>query len=132
MILPILVAAIALFVFGSLWYTVIFGKMWSNLMNFTPEAMEKAKAGGMAGKMVTMFVLNLLTVVSISYLAPQLLALSFEEFFLSIFIIWLGFSFPLLMGGYLWEGKSWKLVLLNAVYGILSLKLVSAIIYFWQ
>ena len=101
-------------------------------MSFTPEAMEKAKEGGMAGKMITMFALNLLTVVSVSYPLPQVLALSFEEFFLTLFIIWLGFSFPLLMRGYLWEGKSWKLVLLNAVYGILSLKLVSAIIYFWQ
>ena len=88
--------------------------------------------GGMAGKMIIMFLLNFLTVVSVTYLLPQVLALSFKEFFLTIFIIWLGFSFPLLMGGYLWEGKSWKLVLLNAMYGILSLKLVSAIIYFWQ
>ena len=130
--ISIIVPTLALFAFGSLWYTVIFGKVWSKLMGFTPEQMEKAKAGGMAGKMIMMFVLNLLTVVSVSYLVPQLLAFRFKEFFLSIFIIWLGFSFPLLMGGYLWEGKSWKLVLLNAVYGILSLKLISAIIYFWQ
>ena len=132
MISHIVVSAIALFAFGALWYTVIFGRTWSKLMGRTPEQMEKAMAGGMAGKMVIMFVLNLLTVVSVTYIAPQLLSFSFKEFFLSIFIIWLGFSFPLLMGVYLWEGKSWKLVLMNAVYGILSLKLVSAIIYFWQ
>ena len=128
----ILVSAVALFVFGSLWYTVIFGKVWSKLMNFTPEQMEQAKKGGMAGKMVVMFILNLLTVLSVAYIAPQVLAFSFGEFFTTMFIIWLGFSLPLLMGGYLWEGKSWKLVLLNAVYGVLSLKLISAIIYFWK
>ena len=132
MISHILVSAVALFIFGALWYTVIFGKMWSRLMSLAPEAMQKSKEEGMTGKMIIMFLLNLLTVVSVSYLVPQLLALSFKEFFLSIFVIWLGFSFPLLMGGYLWEGKSWKLVVLNTVYGILSLKLVSAIIYFWQ
>ena len=129
--ISIIVPALALFAFGSLWYTVVFGKVWSRLMGFTSEQMEKAKAGGMAGKMIMMFVLNLLTVVSVAYLVPQLLAFSFKEFFLSIFIIWLGFSFPLLMGTYLWEGKSWKLVLLNVVYGVLSLKLVAAIIYYW-
>ena len=128
----ILVSAVALFIFGALWYTVIFGKVWSRLMGFTPEQMEQAKKGGMAGKMVIMFILNLLTVLSVSYLLPQVLALSFREFFLTIFIIWLGFSLPLLMGPYLWEGKSWKIVLLNVVYWVLSLKLVSAIIYFWQ
>ena len=128
----IIVSAIALFIFGALWYTIIFGRTWSKLMGMSPEQMEKAKKGGMAGKMVVMFILNLLTVLSVSYLLPQVLALSFKEFYITIFIIWLGFSFPLLMGGYLWEGRSWKLVLLNAVYGILSLKLVSAIIYFWK
>ena len=128
----IVVSAVALFIFGALWYTVIFGKIWSKLMGMTSEQMEQAKKGGMVGKMVIMFVLNLLTVLSVSYLLPRVLDLSFREFYTTIFIIWLGFSFPLLMGGYLWEGKSWKLVLLNAVYGVLSLKLVSAIIYFWK
>lgn len=120
-----------MFLFGALWYTFLFGKIWSELMGFTEEAMEKAKQGGMLGKMVIMFILNIISVSVIYYLLPQILALTFISFLLTTIIILFGFSFPVYMGAYLWEGKSWKLVCFNTVYGVLSFSIASAVIYFW-
>lgn len=126
----ILISSIATFIFGSLWYTVIFGRVWERLMGFTPEMMERAKQGSMAGKMVIMFVMNVLTASVLYYLQPMLLVLSFSEFICVTLVIWVGFNFPVLMGAYLWEGKSIRLVLLNTAYGLLSFGILSAIIYY--
>ena len=128
--ISILVAAVSSFIFGFVWYTVIWGRTWERLMNFTPEAMEKAKQGGMAGKMMLMFLLNL-TLASIMYfLFPILLPLSYSQFLLLSLVIFLGFSFPIYMNAYLWESKSLSLVLLNTVYGVLNMAIISAVIYF--
>ena len=130
--LTIIAGAVATFVFGALWYTVVFGRKWSSLMGFTAEQSARAKEGGMAGKMVIMFLMNILTVLSVAYLLPQLFILSYSEFTTAIFVVWLGFTFPIMMGPYLWEGKSWKLVVLNVAYSLISFKIIAAIIYFWQ
>lgn len=132
MILPILAGAVAIFVFGFLWYTFIFGKTWTKLMGFTPEAMTKAKEGGMAGKMVAMFALNIITASVLYYLLPNILVFTFAEFLCMTLVVWLGFTFPVLVGPVLWEGKSWKLVALNATHGIIAVAILSAIIYYLQ
>ena len=106
----ILVAAIAMFAVGALWFTVIFGRLWSRLMNFTPEASAKAMQGGMTTKMIAMFTLNL---ISASVL-PMFLLLSYSQFLFVVFIIWIGFTLPAPVNTYLWEGKSLKLVAINA------------------
>lgn len=130
--LSIFIGAVTLFIFGALWYTVLFGKMWASLMQFTPEQMAKSKSESMVLKLAIMFLLNLITASTVYYLFPQLLALSFGEFLHTILIIWVGFIFPLYVGQSLWEGKSWKLVVLNSVGSILSFVFVSGAIYFMQ
>src|SRR5262245_50939413 len=41
----ILVTAVAIFVIGALWYTVLFGKMWTEAHAYTPEQLEGMKQG---------------------------------------------------------------------------------------
>jgi hypothetical protein len=110
----IIVGAIVMFVIGAVWFTVLFGKIWSRLMNRTPEQMAKQKADGMGGKMVVMFILNLISASVLHYLLPITMALSIGEFLTIMVIIWLGFTLPSLANTYLWEGKSTKFVLINA------------------
>lgn len=43
-ILAIVLAAIAAYAFGAIWYGPIFGKQWQSLNNFGNDFMEKAKA----------------------------------------------------------------------------------------
>ncbi len=130
--LSIIVTAVALFAFGALWYTVLFGKLWVKLMDFSPEQMAKGKSEGMAKPMVINFVLNLITAKVVYFLFPVLLAVSFGEFLMTVLVIWLGFSFPIYANQALWEKKSWKVVLLNSVQGILYFTLASAIIFYMR
>ena len=128
----IIVGAVATFVFGFLWYGPLFGKQWMKLSGNTPEKMEGGKMEGMAGKMVTSAVLSLITSGVVSWLLPVLAPVSFEDFLKWILLIWLGFIFPMLMRGNLWEKKSLNLVLFYVVETALGFTLLSAIIYYWK
>lgn len=125
----ILVGAIVMFAVGAIWFTVLFGKLWTRLMNFSPEASAKATQGGMASKMIVMFILNIISVSVLYYLLPLLLALSYRVFLETIFIIWLGFTLPSLINTYLWEGKSWKLVAINAGGSLATFIAGSVVVY---
>jgi hypothetical protein len=130
--MAILVASVALFIFGALWYTVLFGKFWAKLMEFTPEQLAKGKEEGMAKPLIVNFLLNLLTACVIYYLYPQILAVSFSEFIKVILVIWLGFGFPVYVNQALWEKKSWKLVVLNSIHGIIYFTIAGSVIYYLQ
>ena len=112
--LSILVASVVMFIIGGFCFTALFGKTWSHLMNFSPEHMLRARESGMTSKMIMMFVLNVISVAVISYLLPQLIATSTSQFVTAVFVVWIGFTLPSLVNTYLWEGKSWKLVAINA------------------
>ncbi len=112
--LAIIVSSIVMFVVGALWFTVLFGKVWSRLMNRTPEAMENYKAQGMGPKMVIMFVLNIVSSIVLSHIISQFAVITAMQYVFFIIVIWLGFTLPSLVNTYLWEGKSMKLVLINA------------------
>ena len=112
--LSIIVGSIVMFAIGAVWFTVLFGKIWSKLMNFTPEQNEMSKKAGMASKMVVMFVLNVIATWVLYYILSQVIVFSYGEFFVVMLIVWLGFTLPSLVNTYLWEGKSLKLVAINA------------------
>lgn len=112
--LAIFVGAIAMFAVGAVWFTVLFGITWSKLMHRTPEDIARVKEQGMAKQMVIMFLLNLVSVSVLYYLVPQLRALTVGEFVVSVLLVWIGFTLPPLVNTYLWEGKSLKLVAINA------------------
>ena len=130
--LSIIVGAFVIFVFGALWFTVLFGKTWAKLMDFNPAGDQEAKKMGMTKSLIANFLLNVLVASVVYYLFPQLFSVSFGDFLKVIFIIWLGFSFPIYANSALWERKSWKLVVINSVQSIISFALVSGIVYFMQ
>ncbi len=135
--LSILVGAVVAFAFGALWFTVLFGRTWAKLMGFTADKMTaeeqaEAKKMGMTVPLILNFITNVIFVSVVSYLFPQLLAISFYEFLKVLLIIWLGFSFPIYANSAIWERKSWKLVVINSAQGIIATILVSSVIYYMQ
>ena len=128
--LSILISSIAIFAFGALWFTLLFGKTWAKLMDFNPAGDAKAKQMGMVKPLIINFLLNVLVASVLYYIYPQLLVLSFTDFLKTILIIWLGFSFPIYANSAVWERKSWKLVFINSTQSIISFIILSSIIYF--
>src|ERR1051325_5495316 len=129
--LAVLVSAIAAFVLGFLWHGLIFGKVWIRLSGFTEAHMAAAKAKGMTGSYILAFVGNLVmayvlahaVIFGSAYLNTTGVSMGLSAGFWN----WIGFIAPVTLGMVLWQGKPWKLWLLNNGYYLLALLVMGII-----
>ena len=134
--LAVLVAAIVNMVVGSLWFGPLFGKPWMKLSGITQEDIKKAKARGMAKAYALAFVGALL----MAYVLAHNVELGRTYFHMSSLVTgfnagfwaWVGFVVPVTMGAVLWEGKSWKLWVLNSFYYLIVLVLNGLLLSYWM
>ncbi len=120
-ILALVTAVVASFIFGYLWYGPLFGKTWAHLMGLKMDGNCKPKASA--------FVLTLLGTVLTTFVFAYILhAAAFPCNFSAAFFIWIGFYLPLLFSSVAWEGKPLKLFAINAVYYLLNLQLIAAVV----
>ena len=134
--LAVLASGVASMILGYLWYGPLFGKMWIALSGMSPDKIEAAKAKGMTTSYALMFVGSLVMAYILSH------ALVFAASFLGTegvnaglmtgFWNWLGFIAPVTLGSVLWEGKSWKLWLLNNAYYLVLLLIMGVILAVWR
>lgn len=129
--IPMLVAAVAAFIFAAIWFTFLFGKTWAKLMNFGDADITK-ESSGMAKPMVMNFVVTFLSAWSVSTLVSKIPTLSFVDFLVTALIVWIGFSFPIYANAAIWERKSWKLVLINSAHSLIFFTIISAIVFNWR
>jgi hypothetical protein len=126
----VLVAALGSFFIGFMWFGPLFGKIWMDLMKFTPEHIEEGKKQGMMKPMLISVVSSLVSAFVFFSLADALLITNFAEAVTIGFWIWLGFSLPIFLNTVLWEGKSWKLFWLSSTH-ILAAIVFTAAVYSW-
>lgn len=134
--LAVLVGAVINMIIGSLWYGPVFGKQWQALMGWGPERMAQMKAEGadkgmwkkylvaFVGGFVMSFVLWHSLVFAIGFMQEGGVWKGVEGAFWN----WLGFVVPVILGTFLWEGKSFKLFVLNIGYYLVSLVMVGAVL----
>lgn len=131
-IIAVLIAVVANFVLGFIWYTPLFGKAWGKEMGHDPneEPDKKALLKGMAFMVIGNFLFawvfahNLAAwqyVPGVEDIGPVSNALN------SAIFTWLGFYLPGQLGATVWEKNSWKLFAINTGYHLASL-LVAAFI----
>lgn len=136
--LAVVVAVVVNFMLGFIWYTPLFGKAWAAEMGFDPN--EKPEASIMARGMIFMVIGNFLLAWVFAHniavwnpetwgLAPSG-ATKLSSVMSASFFTWLGFFFPIDLGGVAWEKKSWKLFAINTVYHLLSLIVVAAVLIY--
>lgn len=128
--LALIVAAIANMAIGMLWYGPLFGKQWMAMTGLTKESMKdmplkpwQAMIGGLITSLVIAYVLLFFTLTWVT---------SLSEALMSAFWIWLGFVATTQLSGFLWEGKSFKLFLLNTGYSLVAYGVMAAILFLWQ
>jgi len=127
----VLVAAIAQMIIGALWYSpVLFGKQWMSMMNLTEESMKSKKKEAQRGY-VLMFVLAVVMCYVLANVVVYAKATTMLDGMLTGFWLWLGFIATVTLGGFLWEGKPFKLYLLNVTYWLVTLVVTSAILAVW-
>jgi hypothetical protein len=120
----VLLAAVASFVLGGLWYSpILFGKAWQRETGLSDEQLAKGNMGLIFG---LAFVLCLIAAfVFAMFLGPRpSMALGFGAGF-SAGLCWVASSFGV---NYLFERKSLKLFLINGGYHTLQFTLIGVIL----
>jgi hypothetical protein len=130
--LPVLVAAIVVFVLGWLWYSpFLFYKPWMRARGLDPvAAMTGAKMP--AGKLVV----ELLRCIVLAYVIAHFVALlGVSSVFGAIhfgLLLWIGFPVILLVGSILWENTPVKAAAINAGDWLVKMLVISIIVSVWQ
>ena len=128
----ILVSAVASFILGYLWYSpLLFGKPWMKMMGFTHQSMEEAKKKGMVKLYLGNFIATLIMVYILSHFVDYAQAKTITDGLQLGLWVWLGFIATLLFGSLLWEGKPFKLFLINSGYRLVELLIIASILSVW-
>lgn len=129
----VLVAVVANFFLGFLWYTPLFGKVWAKEMGF--DTSVKPKASDMAKGMIFMVIGNFfLAYVFAHNIAAWSFVPDMDQMSTTVSILntavftWLGFYLPVDIGAVTWEGKSWKLFGINTSYHLVMLLVAATIL----
>lgn len=124
--LAVLLAALAGFALGGIWYGPLFGKTWAVEVGMTPQRMQAASKGRIYG---TVFVLNLVTAASLAMFIG-----SGDVRFGAFAGFMTGLTFVAVALGitYLFEMRSLRLWLINSGYQVLFFTLMGAIVGAWH
>ena len=127
----LIVAAVANMAIGMLWYGPVFGKQWMALTGITKESMKdmplkpwQAMIGGLVTSLIIAYVLVFFTVTWVEPTLPAALMAGFW--------VWLGFVATTQISTFLWEGKPFKLFLLNTGYSLVAYLVMVSILVLWQ
>ncbi len=132
-IFAILLAVVANFILGFIWYTPLFGKAWAKEMGF--DINIKPAAGEMAKGMTIMIIGNFFlayvfahNIAAWSYVPETSEMSATSNIMMSTIFTWLGFYLPVDLGTVAWEKKSWKLFGINTGYHFMMLLVASLIL----
>ena len=127
--LAVVVAAVSSTVVGSLWYGPLFGKQWMALAGLSKEklAQDKPNMGKLyAAQAVASLVM---AYVLFHFTAPaESLSMALEW----TVWIWLGFVATVTLGNVLWHGRPRALWALENAYYLVTLFIMTAILYSWN
>ena len=131
--LAVILAAVAYMAVGMLWYGPLFGKQWKALMGFNDQNTKSMKmtamqaiAGGCVTALIMAFVLAHDAFVWSDFFGSSVSKPLFA-FQLGLWI-WLGYVATIQAGSVLWEGRPWKLYLINASNTLVSFMVMAFII----
>lgn len=132
----IVVAVVANFILGFIWYTPLFGKAWAKEMGF--DTSIKPSAGQLA-KGLTITIIG--TFLMVYVFAHNIAAWSFVPgtdemgaggtILNAAIFTWLGFFVPLDLERIAWEKGSWKLFAINGGYHLMTLLVAASILILW-
>jgi len=122
----ILIAAVAAFLLGFLWYTALFGKIWQTESGITDEQANS----GIAVTHGTAFVMMLLIGSTINMIInmhePQEQTLvhgAFHGVLMAAFV-----AIPILIIHYMYQKKSFKLILIDGAYTAAFFAVIGAVL----
>ncbi len=126
--LAILVAAIAYWILGGVWYGVLFSKSW---MMYEHMSDEQAKGAGFLPYVITIF-LNLLIAYVLSQVIHWRNAYTAGRGAAVGVILWIGIVGPITYTTYMYEMRPKELFAINEFFPLAGLVLMGAILGAWK
>ena len=128
----VLVSALVAFGIGAVWYSLLFGKKWMELMNINPNRVNKPEMKKKATRgYIIMFIALLVMAYILAHFVDYTEANSIVEGMAAGFWIWLGFLATTMIGSFLWEDKPFALYLINVGHYLVVLLVMGAILAVW-
>jgi hypothetical protein len=124
----VLVAAIAYWLLGALWYAALFGKPWMALEHMTEE---QAKTMNPVLPYVITLLLNLLIAYSLAQICIWRNANTLGRGASVGVLLWIGFVGPVTFTTYMYEMRPWQLFAINEFYPLFGFVLMGAILGAW-
>lgn len=125
----VVVAAIAYWLLGALWFVVLFGKPWMALEHMTEQ---QAQSMNPALPYIISFVLNLLIAFVLSQLIQWRNAGTAGRGSAVGVILWVGIVGPITYTTYMYEMRPKELFAINEFYPLAGLMLMGAILGAWK
>ncbi len=127
--LAILVAALVSYAIGSLWYSLLFGKLWQRLAGVTdPKPSPMIFVLSLVGSFVMSFVLYHSILFGNAYFEMGGVAGGLMGGFFG----WLGYVAPVTLTTKLYQNKPWGLWLLDNAFWLISLLVMGVILSSWM
>jgi len=125
--IPVIIAAVANFVLGAIWYSPkVFGSMWVKEMGVDEEEMKKS--ANMVMILGGSFLLTLVSAITLGFIIRGAGHANLSAGIYAGFIVGLGFIFVTLWKHYLFERKSMRFLMINGGHDLLGFVLMGAVI----
>lgn len=129
----VVIAAVVAMAIGAFWYSKsLFGMTWASLMQFSPEQMTATKCKGMTQRYVAHFIGLLVTSYVLARFSVLFGVSSATDAIALAFLSWLGFVAATAIAVVLWEGKPFKLYLINVSQALVAFIAIALIVGLWH
>jgi len=125
----IVVAALVPMILGAIWYApAVFGNVWMQLVGKKPEDLQK---GALPQAYAMMFVAALVLAFVLAHVLRWANATTVIGGVKVALTVWIGFVLATSAGGFIFEGRPWKLYWLTNGYQGVALVLMGIILAVW-
>ncbi len=129
--LAILCAGVAYWVLGYVWYSLLFGKIYM-AEHTRLRGGQPGPTGAMGPKLLSTFVLNLLTAAAMAYLISRTGFADMGHALKIAAATGIGFAGTAVTMTSIWEGKSTKMWFVDASYYFVGALLLAIILISWR
>lgn len=128
----VLVAAVAYFLLGSLWFSILFGGVWSKEVDKLGILIKDPAKGTIAAKMIQTFVGNLLAAFSMAYIVFVSGSYNWMAGLKLGLLCGIGFAAVAMIIAYTWESRSMRLQMIDTGYAVIGISLCGIILAAWR
>ena len=128
--LAVLVAALAYFLLGAIWYSFLFRNSWIRLSGVNVNDPNAKK--GIAGVMITSFILIIVTCVGLAVFISRIGSLGWMTGLKVGLIAGVCFCATAICNSYLYEKRPLGLYLINSFYNIVGCVIAGIILSVWK